>query len=81
MTAVVMAGAGRTVPVGCPVLDVHGAEGGTLAGVDAHALVVRYAIFLKYRIPFAAVADFDGEALRLTVTKAAVRRGEWDAGY
>ena len=75
----VAAGAGWSIPVGCPVLDVAGEKVGTVAGADADALVVSHAIFFAYRIPFAAVADYDGAALRLKVTKAAVQRGEWDA--
>ena len=70
--------AGWSVPVGCPVLDVWGEKVGTVAGADAEALIVAHAFFWEYRVPFAAVAEYDGEALRLKVTKAAAKRGEWE---
>ncbi len=70
---------GWVVPVGCPVFDVDGEKVGTVAGADAAGLVVERALFWRYSVPLNAVADFDGEALRLAVTKEAVRRGEWDA--
>ena len=79
MVAVGITEAGWSVPVGCPVLDARGEKVGTIAGADAGALIVAHAIFFEYRVPFPAVADDVGRALRLAVTKDAVRRGEWDA--
>jgi hypothetical protein len=76
---VVAAGTGWSIPVGCTVLDIAGEKVGTVAGADADALIVGHAIFWQYRIPFSAVADYDGEVLRLKVTKEAVRRGDRDA--
>ena len=67
------------VPVGCPVFDIDGEKVGTVAGADAAGLVVERALFWRYSVPLSAVDDFDGQALRLAVTKEAVRRGEWDA--
>ena len=75
----VAAGPGWSIPVGCPVLDIEGEKVGTVAGVNSDALMVSHAFFWDYRVPFSAVADYDGHAVRLKVTKAAVRRGEWDA--
>ena len=78
LAAAVPADAGWSIPVGCPVLDVAGEKVGTVAGASADALVVGRALFFEDRVPYSAVADFDGHAVRLKVTKAAVRRGEWD---
>ena len=84
MVAITLAGAapahaGWSIPVGCPVHDLDGQKVGTVAGADADGLRVAHGFFREYLVPFRAVADFDGQALRLAVTKDAVRRGEWDA--
>ncbi len=73
MVTVGTVGAGWSIPVGCPVLDIEGEKVGTVAGADAEALIVAHAFFFEYRIPYSAVADYDGHVLRLKVTKAAVR--------
>ena len=71
--------AGWAVPVGSPVYDVDGERVGTLAAADLDHLVVEHGFFFRtYLVPLSAVAAFDGLALRLAVTKEAVRRGEWD---
>ena len=72
-------GADWSIPVGCPVVDVDGEKVGSVAGADADGLVVEHAIFWRYSVPLSAVVDYDGQALRLAVTREAVRRGEWDA--
>jgi hypothetical protein len=86
MVAIAIAAAGDSpdigwaVPVGCPVDDANGELVGDVAGADAETLLVAHGWLRRvYRVPMFAVADFDGRALRLAVTKEAVRRGEWDA--
>ena len=63
------------IPLGCPVLDRDGERLGTVSGVDADGLLVRHALVFEDRVPFSAVAGFDGEAVRLHATKDDVRQG------
>ncbi len=63
------------IPLGCPVRDRDGDEVGTVSGADGHGLLVRHALLLVDRVPFSAVAGFDGEAVRLVLTKEEVRGG------
>ena len=63
------------IPLGCPVLDCGGEAVGTVSGADADGLLVRHALLFVDRVPFAAVAGFDGEAVRLVLAKEEVRGG------
>ncbi len=71
----VAASARWSIPVGCPVLDDEGNKVRVVAGADAS--IVSHGFFGDYCVPFAAVADYDGEALRPNVAQAAVWRGVW----
>ena len=67
---------GWSVSLGTPVVDVDGVRVGTVAGTEEDCLVVDHGEVFLDHVPVAAVAAYDGRALRLAVTMDEVHRGE-----
>ena len=65
-----------SVPVGCAVRDADGERVGRVVGVEEDCLVVDHGEVFLDHVPVAAVAAYDGRALRLAVTMDEVHRGE-----
>jgi hypothetical protein len=70
----------RQIPVGVDVVGSDGAKLGEVVATTASYLVVEKGFFFPtdYYVPFAAVADFDGDRVTLTVAKEEARHQGWD---